>query len=58
MIKGKQCTILWHVDDNKILHVDSNVVTEIIDMIEDRFGKMTVTRGDRHTFQRWAFFRF
>jgi len=22
LIKGKQCTILWHVDDLKILHVD------------------------------------
>ena len=30
MVNGKQCTIAWHVDDNKILHADKNVVMEII----------------------------
>jgi hypothetical protein len=30
--------------------VDPEVVTYIIGKIEERFGKMTVTRGDRHTF--------
>ena len=29
MIDGKQCTILWHVDDLKISHVDPGVVTTI-----------------------------
>ena len=28
-INGKQCTIAWYVDDNKIFHVDSKVVTKI-----------------------------
>jgi hypothetical protein len=27
MIEGKQCTIVWHVDDLKISHVDAKVVT-------------------------------
>ena len=27
MIDGKQCTILWHVDDLKISHMDPAVVT-------------------------------
>jgi hypothetical protein len=27
MMNGKQCTILWHVDDLKISHVDPNAVT-------------------------------
>ena len=26
MIEGKQCTILWYVDDNKISHISSQVV--------------------------------
>ena len=34
MIEGKQCTVVWYVDDNKISH----------------FGKMTVTRGREHVF--------
>jgi hypothetical protein len=50
MIDGKQCTIVWYVDDNKISHVNSKVVSMIIDKIEKRFGKMTVTRGKTHEF--------
>jgi hypothetical protein len=50
MINGKQCTIAWYVDDTKISHVDPNVVSSIIDKLEKRFGKMTVTRGNEHTF--------
>jgi hypothetical protein len=50
MVDHKQCTIAWFVDDNKISHVDTAVVTGIIEKIEERFGKMTVTRGKKHTF--------
>jgi len=49
-IKGKQCTIVWYVDDNKISHVDDTVVTNIIEKIKAKFGKMTVTRGKHHVF--------
>jgi len=49
-IDGKQCTIAWYVNDNKISHVDDTVVTDIIEKIEVKFGKMTVTRGKHHVF--------
>ena len=49
-INGKQCTITWFVDDNKISHVDPEVVTSIINKIEERFGKMLVKRGKEHVF--------
>jgi hypothetical protein len=49
-IDGSQCTVLWYVDDNKISHVDDKVVTRVIKKIESKFGKMTVTRGSKHTF--------
>jgi hypothetical protein len=52
-INGKQCTILWHVDDLKISHVDPDVVTSVIDMIEAEFGKeapLTVSRGKVHVY--------
>lgn len=45
VIKGKQCTICWYVNDNKISHVDPAFVDSIIAKIEDKFGKMTVTRN-------------
>jgi hypothetical protein len=53
MIDGKQCTILWHVDDLKISHVDPGVVTDIIKLIDNVFGKeapLTVTRGKVHDY--------
>ena len=49
-IKGKQCTVCWYVNNTKISHQDSKVVDWVIDEIEKRFGKMTVTRGNKHTF--------
>ena len=53
MIDGKQCTILWHVDDLKISHVDPNAVTNTIGLIDREFGKegpITVTRGKIHDY--------
>ena len=52
-INGKQCTILWHVDDLKISHVESQVVTEVISQISDEFGNeapLTITRGKIHDY--------
>ena len=50
MINGKQCTIAWWVDDNCLTHLSDIVLDGIIKRIERKFGKMTVTRGDKHTF--------
>jgi Reverse transcriptase (RNA-dependent DNA polymerase) len=53
MIKGNQCTILWYVDDLKISHVDTDVVTEVIELLESEFGKeatLTKSRGKVHEY--------
>ena len=50
MINGKQCTIVWYVDDNKISHEDPNLVTEVIELMKTHFGDLTVTRGNKHRF--------
>ena len=53
MINGKQCTILWHVDDLKISHEDPAEVTKIIEMMSAEFGKeapLTVRRGTIHDY--------
>ena len=52
-INGKQCTIVWHVDDLKISHMDYDVVTSVIEVIEKEFGKhkpLTVQRGLLHDY--------
>ena len=38
-INGKQCTIIWHVDDLKISHVEQKVVNDVIKKLEDKFGQ-------------------
>jgi hypothetical protein len=53
MIDGKQCTVLWHVDNLKISHVNPDVNTSIIGLIEAEFGKetpITITRGRVHDY--------
>jgi hypothetical protein len=52
-INGKQCTILWHVDDLKISHVDPEVVTQVIEQLDGAFGleaPLTKTRGLVHDY--------
>ena len=53
VIGGKQCTILWHVDDIKVSHVDSQVVSEVLGELEKEYGKeapLTVSRGKKHNY--------
>jgi hypothetical protein len=53
MIDGKQCTILWHVDDLKLSHMGDAVVEEIISKLDERYGKeapLGVTRGKVHDY--------
>ena len=49
-ISGKQCTIVWYVDNNKVSHVDAQVVTNILDMIKQHFGDITIYQGNKHIF--------
>jgi len=47
-IAGKQCTILWHVDNLKISHVGKNVVEDILKKRNEKFVKespLTTSRG-------------
>jgi hypothetical protein len=50
IIEGKQCIIAWYVVDTRISHKDPNIVTRIIQKLEQRFDKMTVTRGQEYVF--------
>jgi hypothetical protein len=58
MVNGKQQTILWHVDDCKLSHMETKVNDEFIEILreeyesifEDGSGKMIVNRGKKHTY--------
>ena len=52
-VNGKQCTIVWHVDDLKISHVDSAVIDEVIASLKAEYGQvgeMTVRQGKVHDY--------
>ena len=50
MIKGKQMTICWHVDDLKVYHVDEAEVTKIERWLKGLYGNISVSRGKIHTY--------
>jgi Reverse transcriptase (RNA-dependent DNA polymerase) len=50
MINGSQCTIAWYVDDMKVSHLDPAIVSDILNLMESRFGTMAITRGLTHEF--------
>jgi hypothetical protein len=53
IIDGKQCTILWHVDDLKLSHVDQAVLEDILGKLNVKYGKeapLVVTRGLIHEY--------
>ena len=57
-VNGKQITIVWHVDDLKISHEDPQVVTNCIEMLDNKYGyeacgkrsPLTVKRGRKHEY--------
>ena len=48
--KRKPCTIAFYVDDNKISHLDDDVITEVLDLLKGHFGDLTITRGNKQSF--------
>jgi hypothetical protein len=45
IIDGTQCTIAWYVDDNKISHRDTKVVSKVIARKIDRYLENTCSWG-------------
>lgn len=50
VINGNQCTVCWYVDDIMIAHIDQKVVDQVINDIEAKYGKMTVSKGLKHIY--------
>ena len=49
-INGKQCTIVWHVDDCLANHVEQTVLDNLGATMIKHFGPMDITTGDTHDF--------
>ena len=52
-VKGAISTVLWHVDDLKLSHVDGDVNEDLLRRLSEWYGKETslsVTRWDIHEY--------
>ena len=52
-VKGKQCTILWHVGYLNILPVGSDIVSSVLSVIDAEYvniSKMAIARGKMHKY--------
>jgi hypothetical protein len=53
-IDGKQCTILWHVDDLKLSHVKQEILEDIAEKINAKYGQeqtpIVIHRGKIHDY--------
>ena len=52
-VNGKQFTSVWYVDDLKLLHVETNVVDDMVQLLKQEFGSLmdlTVRRGKIHDY--------
>jgi ATP-dependent Clp protease adapter protein ClpS len=48
VIKEKQCTIIWHMDDLKLSHMQQDVLKDIANKLNNKYGQkvpLTVHRG-------------
>ena len=54
IINGTQMTVIWHIDDLKISHVDSRQVDKFIEFLKDKYedttGKLKISRGKIHKY--------
>ena len=53
MVNGQQMTVVWHVDDLKVSHVDASEVEKFVRQMEETFGKdtpLTVSRRQVHDY--------
>ena len=57
-INDKQCTVVWHVDDLLISHVDPNVVTDILYELSKKYEELmplTINIGKIHEYLGMVF---
>ena len=53
LVNGQQMTVVWHVDDLKVSHVDRTEVEKFVRKMEETFGKdtpLTVSHGEVHDY--------
>ena len=50
IVNGKQFTICWYVDDLKLSHAEPQEVTKMLEILNNKFNQMTITRGRKHTY--------
>eukprot|EP00957_Ditylum_brightwellii_P148233 11286792-Ditylum_brightwellii.AAC.1 len=49
-VNGLQFTIVWHMDDLKLLHVDGKEIKKVLKWLDEKYGKMKTYRVEKHDY--------
>ena len=49
MINRNQFTIVWYVDENKLLYADPNMITDLLEEFRTPLGDLVITRDKKCT---------
>ena len=51
MVNGTQMTIVWHVDDLKVSHIDGREITKLVAVLKNKYGPdIAVNKGKIHDY--------
>lgn len=50
VVRGRQCTICWHVNDLKISHWNPKVIDGIVEWFRGIYGNVRCTQGNKHDY--------
>ena len=50
LLNGKQFTLVWYVDYNKVSHMGAKVIDNLIKILKKNFGELVVSRGNKYIF--------
>ena len=50
MVNGKQYTLVFYVEDNKVSHMEAKLVEDLFNNLKNHFGELIMTRGKKHKF--------
>ena len=50
IVNGRQCTLVWYVDGNKVSYMEEKPVEDLINYLIKHFVELIVIRVKKHTF--------
>ena len=56
MVNDKQLMVIYRVDNLQVSHINQQVVTDFINCLEGKYGKLRITRWEVHDYLEMALY--